>query len=386
MKKVAILVPLSRAFERGLVAGIIRYAHAVHDWLLYTKLPDYANESVENSIDNLMTKWQPDGAIGRFPYLGVDYRPDLGIPLVSTHIYGPGRQDYSIIPDCQTPAKIVAEYFLKKGYTSFAFCGFNMHWCLARAHFFRSCLKEYGIASIEEYQTPKDKMKSTWETEQNDLVKWLVGLKKPVAMFTANDDRGSHVLEACKLANIKVPEEIAVIGSDNDTLVCGISEPPLSSISYNFERAGFEAAKMLDSLIEGRIPQKNHILIRPISVITRHSSDMMAIEDADLARALNFIGKNRNKDLQVGDVVSATNLSRRTLEIKFKKYLGRTILDEIRTERIEHVAHLLATSNMTVSQISFLTGFSDSKRLYEVFKQLKGLAPSEYRKKFGIHA
>ena len=120
-------------------------------------------------------------------------------------------------------------------------------------------------------------------------------------------------------------------------------------------------------------------------MITRQSSDIIAIDDADLACALNFIGKNRNKNLQVRDVVSSTNLSRRTLEIKFKKYLGRTILDEIRSERIEHVANLLATSNMTVSQISYLTGFSDSKRLYEVFKQLKGLSPSDYRKEFGIH-
>ncbi|MFI4912346.1 MAG: XylR family transcriptional regulator [Sedimentisphaeraceae bacterium JB056] len=381
MKKVAILVPTSRAFGRGIIKGVTNYARINKDWRLFTILPDYC--SISNiHVKDFIEKWEPDGIIARIPFIDYDCALDLKIPMVVTHIYSPVENELNIIPDCETPSRMAAEYFISKGFKNFAFCGFHLNWDLSRAHFFRYYLQCAGF-DTEIYQTPIEDMHNAWEREQPHLAVWLQKLPKPVAIYTTNDDRARHVLEACHMANLRVPEEVSVLGSDNDQLVCDISEPTLSSISYNFERAGYDAAESLNLLMEGYKGKLKDIEISPLKIHTRQSTGFIAIDDDEISDTLKFIKDNETKNITAQDVIDNSTLSRRSLEIRFKKATGRTISEHIRKLKLLYVCDLLINTHLTVLEISYKAGFPNAKRLHEVFMKTYKTTPLDYRKTKG---
>lgn len=344
-------------------------------------LPDYTSSSQE-CVSELIRKWQPDGIIAHIPFLDINSFHDFGVPIVATSIYSPIEEVTNIVPDCDTPSKMAAEYFISKGFRHFAFCGFHMHWCLARERFFRHYAKECGF-DIEVYQTPEDKMQMAWEMEQPRLAEWLLQLPRPVAVFATNDDRGRHALEACHLAKLDVPGDVAVLGSDNDEMVCEMTSPPLSSIAYNFANSGYEAAEALDSLMRTGNRTKTTLVTQAQEIVTRQSTDIMSIENADVAKALQFIQTFFKKNISVMDVVEATTLSRRSLESHFKQIIHHSIAEEIRRQRIAHAVKLLIGTNLTIAQIASAAGFHETKRLNEVFIKYHKMSPSSYRSQKG---
>ena len=189
--------------------------------------------------------------------------------------------------------------------------------------------------------------------------------------MACNDDRGHHVLEACKIAELRVPEDVAVIGVDNDILVCEMCDPPLSSIALNTESAGYETAELLDKLMRNTEMCGQEILVAPTHVVSRHSTDIFAIKDENVVKALCFIFKNIRRKIIVEDIVKVTSLSRRSLETKFKKNLGRSIMDEVRRMRIGIISKLLIETDLSIAEICNTFSFIDMDHIARYFKKEK---------------
>lgn len=222
-----------------------------------------------------------------------------------------------------------------------------------------------------------------WEKEQLVLADWLKSLPKPLGLMTCSDDRARSVIEASKITGLNVPEDVAIIGVDNDELVCSLANPPLSSVAMNVERAGYEIAEVLDKLMAGEKMAGQRIIVHPTHIVTRQSTDILATEDREVASAVHFIHQNGNQIIQVADVIDATTLSRRALEQRFRKILGRSILEEIRRVRVERVSRMLMETNLSVSQIAKAIGYSNSENITRYFRREKGISPLTYRKKYG---
>jgi LacI family transcriptional regulator len=200
--------------------------------------------------------------------------------------------------------------------------------------------------------------------------------------MACNDDRAAEIVETCATIGLQVPEEIAVIGVDNDDMVCELANPPISSIFLNEERAGYEAAKLLAQLMAGEKMAGQKIPVHATHIVTRQSTDILKVEDPQIVRALRYIKQNSQRLISVDQVVDATLLSRRVLESRFRRELNRSILSEIRRVRVDTVVRKLIETNMTISQIAIDMGFSDDKHIARMFRKEKGMSPNAYRKKF----
>jgi LacI family transcriptional regulator len=179
----------------------------------------------------------------------------------------------------------------------------------------------------------------------------------------------------------KIPEDVAILGVDDDILVCELSDPPLSSIAMNTVQGGYEAAKLLMAMIDGKKVGQKEIVVLPTHITVRRSTDMLAIDDKEVINAIKYIKDNANKPLQVEDVVMHIALSRRTLEVKFQYVIGRTLHDFIKHTRIEKISELLRISDLSIKQIEQLLGYNNVNNLTRYYKQATGITCQQYRKK-----
>ena len=220
----------------------------------------------------------------------------------------------------------------------------------------------------------------SWSGLLKELSQWLASLKKPVGLMAANDARARQVLEACRQIGISVPDEVAVIGVDNHESICSLSIPPLSSVIHGGDRLGYEAGTLLKKLMSGRKqPVANLAIIPPVGVLTRQSTDTLAVTEPNVASALRFIRENAARPLQVSDVVAQVDVSRATLENRFKDIVGHTIHAEIRRVQIREVQRLLRTTELPLHEIATRTGFRYVQYLAAVFKQACGQTLGQYR-------
>lgn len=200
--------------------------------------------------------------------------------------------------------------------------------------------------------------------------------------MACNDDRGRDVIEACKVSRVKVPDEVAVIGVDNDFLLCEFCSPPLSSISLNLEKAGFEAAQLLDDLIKGKKRNPSPIIVEAKAVIPRLSTDVFAVSDKTVLAALNFIYDNCTKPIQVSDVADEVGMNRRSLNRKFKKALKKSVKHEMDQIRIEIISKYLLETDFSISQIGREMGFTGPDHISRFFKNHTEMSCLEYRKRY----
>jgi len=201
--------------------------------------------------------------------------------------------------------------------------------------------------------------------------------------LACNDFRARHAIEACAIAGVKVPEEVAVLGVDNDEIVCGLATPQISSIELNTQKSGYEAAQLLEKLIDKKqVISEDTIIVQPIEIVTRQSSNILAVSDVEMVEIMRYIRSNSDRAIAVGEVVEKMAMSRRTIEQRFKKAFGRTIHQEIRRARVEHVERMLLNTNRPIAEISFDLGYPSPKHLTRYFKQEKSLTPREYRRKY----
>jgi len=374
MKRIILLIETSREFGRQLIIGIARYARLHGPWTFYKEPVD-----LKSSIPKL-TNWKPDGIIMRDSLITKELLK-LRIPtILAIHDSKyPGNLPV-IKTDSRSIAKMASEHLLGKGFRNFAFCGFDDYdWSNGRKLYFCKFIEEAGY-NVHVYQQPEGKIRISWEKEQKYVSEWVKFLPKPIGVFACNDDRGQHILEACKMLNLKVPEDVAVIGVDNDPLVCELGDPPLSSIALNVESAGYEAAKLLDQLINKRKTTGKKIMVYPSRVVQRQSTDILAVSDPEVAKAIGYIKNNAKNKILVKDVVNATNVSRRTLEKRFKECIHRTIHEEIKKVRIELISKMLIETDMPISQITSLFSFTDNEHISRFFKKEKGICLREFRR------
>ena len=254
-----------------------------------------------------------------------------------------------------------------------------MFFSIDRSEKFRRYIDQAGYQT-HFYKQPRPKNRRLWEDEQHFMVEWLKSLPKPVGLMTCNDDRSQHVIDACKIADISAPDQLAVIGVDNDDLICDLSNPPLSSIALNTVKAGYQAAAALHKLMAGDNMNDHIITVSPTHVVARQSTDILAIQDSDVAEAVRFIRLHAKEPVQVDEVVDAVALSRRSLERRFRRILGRSIHHEIRRVRVEQVIRMLLETNMSISQIALALGYPGVNNVARYFRQETGISPLAYRK------
>jgi len=374
MKRIVLLVETSRAFGRELIIGIARYSRLYGTWSFYKEPTD-----LKSSIPHL-TNWKPDGIIMRDSLITKELLK-LKIPTILAIHDSKYPKDLPVIKtDSRSIAKMASNHFLEKGLKNFAFCGFDEYdWSKERKLYFSYFNKEAGYKTYI-YLKQKRIKKNDWENEQHHIIEWIKTLPKPVGIFACNDDRGQHILEICKLINLKVPEDVAVIGVDNDPMICEIGDPPLTSINLNVESAGFEAAKLLDQLISKKKVAVKKIIVTPSHIVQRQSTDILAVDDNEVIQAIRYIKNNARNKILIKEVVEATNLSRRTLERRFRKTMHRSIYNEIQQVRVDLISKMLIETDLPISQITSLFNFTDMEHISRYFKKERGIGLREFRK------
>ena len=235
------------------------------------------------------------------------------------------------------------------------------------------------------FKFPKKKIISSWKHELCAIASWLDSVPKPIAVMACNDNRARHVIEACKIIGLNVPEQVAVIGANNDETICELSDPPLSSVALNTEKAGYEAAELLDRLMAGEKMAEQQIVVEPTHVVSRQSTDILAIKDTEVNKAISFIRQNFKKPIQVADVVEATILSRRMLQKRFRTELRHTIVQEIRQARVKEIVRLLMETNKPILQITKEMGYINYEHISRYFRQVTGMSLLAYRKHYSLN-
>ncbi len=379
VSNVALLVETSREFGRGLLLGIAPYSRLPGPWRFSWR---------PGSLDSPQPKWKNmhiHGAISRD--IG-NVRTNLpqNIPVVFVqHNLEDYRPYPAIVTDSEGISKLAVEHFFDRGFKNLAFCGLDEHvWSRKRGEYFHKLSQEAGFEPWI-YERPASKAKRLWKNEQLLVAEWLKSLPKPVGLMCCNDDRALQVIEACLIAGLYVPDDVAVLGVDDDMLFCELSDPPISSISLNTEVAGYNAAKMLDSLMAGQEMKGQIIHVVGTHVVTRQSTDVLAIQDADIVAALRFMRQNVDSNVQVEDVVRATMVSRRVLEKKFRSVLRRSLYREMRRIRVKHIVELLLSTDMSISEIALKAGFDGVEHVARYFRKEMGMSLRAYRRRYASH-
>ena len=286
-----------------------------------------------------------------------------------------------IITDNETVAKMALSHLLDHGFRRFAFCGFDdMIWSRQREEYFYKEVTKYGY-ECHIYKQAKSKLQRLWKNEKPTLVNWLKSLPRPIGVMVCSDDRGQDVIEAAKIVGVQLPDQIAIVGVDNEDILCSLAEPSLSSIALNTEKAGFETAELLAKLMNGQKMNGQKIIIEPTHVITRASTDVLAVEDKHVAEAMRFIRQNAKKKIQVSDVVTAAGISRCSLYKRFFYVRGHSLYEEIIHTRMEQVAQMLLETDMSVFQIAYAMGDDNDKHIARAFRKEFGISPQAYRKR-----
>lgn len=374
MKRVVLLVETSREYGRQLISGIVRYSILNGPWSFYKEPID-----LRSSIRSL-TNWKPDGIIMRDTLI-TKALLRLKIPKIfSIHCSSYPKNLPVITSDSCAIGKMASEHLIEKGFKNLAFCGFDGYdWSDGRKLFFCRFNNEAGYYT-HTYSTPKNIRSYDWGKEERHVREWIKSLPKPVGILACNDDRGQDLLEVCKFTGFKIPEDVAVIGVDNDPMVCQIGDPTLTSIALNAESAGYEAAKLLDQLMNGEKMKGQQIVITPSHIIQRQSTDILAVSDPELASAIRFIKENAKNKIRIEDVLKTTTISRRALEQRFRKILHRSIYSQIRRVRVELISKLLIETDLPISQVTSLFNFTDMEHISRYFKREKGMGLRQFRR------
>jgi LacI family transcriptional regulator len=382
MHKIILLIDIAEEYGQNLMKGVVKYSKENGPWL-FCRMPLFYRETLGmDGILNFACEWGADGIIAQLSNnLDVKRVLDAGICLIAEDF----KERFSDIPNItggyEEAGRLGATYFLEKGFRNFAFYGFrNIVWSRERAQGFESHLNAQGF-QVHHFDPGPSGAGELWYYKPSALSQWLQSLPKPIAIMACDDERGQHITEACKHARILIPDQIAVLGVDNDQMTCNLSDPPLSSISLDTEKGGYEAARLMDEMITTCTRLTQNILVKPLHVVTRQSTDITSARDAYIARALRFIHQNISSRIKVDDVLKAVPLSRRALEKRFQETTGTGVYKYIYTLQIQKFAQLLLESDKSISEIALESGFDSSKNISRQFKLIKGCTPVEYRKK-----
>lgn len=375
-KAVALLIETSNAYARGILEGIIEYQRQHDGWSIY--LPEQDRGATP---PKWLRTWQGDGIIARIESDAIATAVKrAGIPTVD--VSAARRLDG--IPWVETDdacvARLAIEHLWERGFRQLAFCGDpSFNWSKWRSDHFVAQLTARGIDCHLFETTGRLSKGYSWPREQKHLAQWLKKLPKPIGLMASYDIRAQQILDLCRELEIHVPDEVAVVGVDNDPIVCNLSYPSLSSVIPNAMGAGFLAAEILEKMMRGEsIPADAHLLA-PLGVATRQSTDILAVSDPDIRKAARFIRDNACSGITVLDVLREVPLSRRVFENRFQKATGKTPHDAILAQRLKRVEELLRESDLSLDAIAQKTGFEHSEYMSVVFRKEFKIPPGRYR-------
>lgn len=260
--------------------------------------------------------------------------------------------------DDEAVAELAVSHFMERGFRQFAFCGrsgVGVRWSDLREQAYRRRLVDLGFA-CDIFAPRQGRKEPTWEQEQDDVASWLEGLIKPVAVFACNDIRGLQVLDACRRIDLAVPERVAVLGVDNDIALCELAEPPLSRIDQDLGRIGYEAARLLDHLMNGESAAERPVLVPPQGIVNRLSTDVIACDDPAVAVALRLIRKHACEHIGIDFLADRSGLSRRVLQRRFKAATGRTLQEEVLETQLGRIKQMLTETDLkldTIAEVRF---------------------------------
>jgi len=366
-KQVALLIETSNAYARGLLRGVMAYVREHQPWGL--RLTEHGRGEVSRGE---LVEWKGQGIIARVENerIAATLR-DFRRPVVDVSAARLLPKLPWVETDDAAIAKAAADHLLSRGLTNFGFYGDDrFNWSRWRQEAFHRCIAAAGFACSDAPQA----------RGTGKLADWVRALPKPAGVMACYDIRGRELIDACRAAEVEIPDEVAVIGVDDDELLCELSDPPLSSVIPDVRRTGWVAAEILDAWMSGSRPAELQHPIPPLGVATRRSTDMLAVEDADLAAAVRFIREHACDGITVADVVGKLPLSRRVLESRFERVLGRSPHAEILRVRLERVKQLLTQPGWTLDAIAHKTGFHHGEYLSAVFKRETNLTPGAYRR------
>jgi len=376
MKKVALLIETSNAYARGLLRGIVAYIREHRPWSLYL-----AEHGRGDHPPKWLRGWRGDGIIARIetPAMANALRP-MKVPVVDVS----AARLIPSLPWFETddPAfsQAAFEHLRERGFTRFGYCGDpRFNWSRWREEHFRRAAEVEG-AQYFAYR-PARRFPRDDAAQVEDIARWLRKLPRPIGIMACYDLRGQQVLDACRRCAIAVPDEVAVIGVDNDELLCELSHPPLTSVIPNTYHTGYGAAALLDELMSGKRLRAETHLVPPVGIATRQSTDVVAIEDRPVAMAMRHIREHACDGINVRDVLRAAPQSRRRLEGAFRRLFGRTPHEEILRLQLDRVKQLLVESDLALTEVAERAGFAHVEYLSVVFKKRFGMPPSRYRER-----
>lgn len=383
MYKIILLIDFAEEYSKALLKGIAKYSKEHGPWI-FCRMPLFQRETIGmEGILEWALEWGADGIIGQlYNDPAVEKFVEAGIPVIAQDFKERFRDIPNITGAHKEAGEMGAEYFLRKGFKNFAFYGFkDIVWSRERAEGFEERISKAGY-KVNYFEHAMARSTEIWYYKPSSLSQWLKSLPKPIALMACDDNQGQHITEACRHSQIRIPEEVAVLGVDNDEMICEFSDPPLSSIGQDAEKGGYDAAKLLEHMIKHGTSNYYDIVVKPTQVVTRHSTDIYATNDDYIAASLKYIHQNIDKNLQVDDVVKQVPLSRRALEKRFQYITGLPIYKYIFNLRIEKLTQKLRETDMTVFEIALDMGLTDSKNIARQFRQVKGCTPIEYRNKY----
>ena len=378
-KRVALLIETSNAYGRGLLRGIRSFVRENSQWSTFLIESGRGQASPE-----WVTRFKGDGIIARIE------TPDIaaavtatGLPVVDVS----AARLIESLPWVETDDRAIAElamnHLTERGFKRLAYCGDDrFNWSRWRGDHFTKLTQQAGHKCAV-LNTPAEALDP--DRELAVLTEWLQSLEKPVGIMACYDIRGRQILDACRAADIAVPDDVAVLGVDNDQLLCDLTDPTLSSIVPDTHKAGYLAASTLAKLMaRRRVAPGSGQLVEPRGVVTRRSTDGLAIEDAEVSAAMRFIREHACEGINVEDVLAQVPLSRRVLEARFKRAINRSPHQQIVRLQLQRAKQLLAETRLPLSQIAAACGFRHAEYLSVVFKKYEGVPPSHYRSAHGV--
>ena len=375
VRHVMLIVETSKVYGRGLLDGIGRYAMAHGQWSLYVE-----ERGLDEEPSRLLRSWKGDGIIFRSTSRAmVQAIRRKGVPAVDTNSAVIGHGFPLVYADEDHIARLAVTHFLERRFEHFAFCSVEgPRWVQWRREAYLRELARLGLqAHLTGMEIPAE---LSWDQQHRRLTAWAAELPKPIGVLAANDVCGMRLIAACRTAGIRIPEQVAVLGVDNDEVLCRLTSPPLSSIDPDSPAIGHRAASLLDDLMRGVAAPTEPIWVPARGVVTRQSTDTLAIQDDDLVQAVAFIRELACQGIAVEDVVRAVGVSRATLERKFAACLQTTPRRAILRVQIDRIKCLLTESDCSLDQIAQRTGYKTQSHLSVAFKRETGLTPGEYRK------
>jgi len=374
--KVALLIETSNRYGRDLLYGVRDWTRTGERWAIR-----FTEQARLAPLPTWLPEWAGDGIIARVdsPRIAAALRR-TGLPVVDVSAERFASEFPRVSVDNAAVARLAAEHLLGKGFRQLAFVGdAHVLWAVQRGRDFRRVVSAAGARSAS-FEPAGTKARPTGsDAGLRALADWLERQPRPLGVFACYDGRAQQVLEVCQLRGWAVPDEIAVVGVDNDDLLCELCTPPLSSVLPNARRTGYEAAAMLARMMRGERQLRQTRYVPPVRVVERQSTDTVSVADPRVAQALRFIRAHVGERIDVSDVLRAVPLSRTLLEQKFKAALGHSPHREIVRQRIARAKHLLVESEVSIAVVGELAGFDNASYLSVAFRRETGESPYAWR-------